>query len=201
MPTATMAWLKRRSAALPSLALIAAATPLASALRLSTPADGQDLHALRGQRLGQRAADLGILDRHDAVEHLDHRHLGAEVVVEAGELDPDRARADDQQLARHFGRGHRVAIGPDALAVGLGERQLARPRAGGDDDVLGGELGRLAVRGDASACPAPVSLPSPMCTAILLRFIRPVTPWFICAATSRLRATTLREVEARPCRR
>ena len=82
-----------------------------------------------------------------AVEHFDDRHLGAEVVVEAGELDPDRARADDQQFGRHFRRGHRVAIGPDALAVGLGERQLARPGAGGDDDMLGGKLGGLAVLG------------------------------------------------------
>ena len=134
------------SADLPSLVLIFAATPLASALRLSTPARGQDGQALLLQALGELRADLGVLDRHDAVEHLDHRHLGAEVGVEAGELDPDRARADDQQLGRHFGRGHRVAIGPDALAVGLGERQVARAGAGGDDDVLGGELGRLAVR-------------------------------------------------------
>ena len=128
------------------LVLIFAATPLASAVRLSTPAPVRIVSPCFGQALGELRADLGILDRHDAVEHLDHRHLGAEVGVEAGELDPDRARADDQQLGRHFGRGHRVAVGPDALAVGLGERQVARPRAGGDDDVLGGELGRLAVR-------------------------------------------------------
>ena len=38
--------------------------------------------------------------------------------------------------------------------------------------------------------PEPVSVPSPMCTSILLRFIRPVTPRFICAATPRLRSTT-----------
>ena len=111
---------------------------------------GEDRQALLLQALGELRADLRVLDRNDAVEHFDHRHLGAEVGVEARELDPDRARADDQQLGRHFGRSHGVAVGPDALAVGLGERQVARPRAGGDDDVLGGELGRLAVRaGDA----------------------------------------------------
>ena len=138
---------------LPSLVLIVAVTPLASAFRLSTPAAGQDRHALLRERFSRKSLTLGILDRHDAVEHLDHRHLGAHVVVEAGELDADRARADDQQLGRHLGRGHRVAIGPDALAVGLGERQVARPRAGRDDDVLGRELGRLAV------APVTVSLP------------------------------------------
>ena len=154
IPTATMQWLKRCSADLPSLVLIFAATPFASAFRLSTPGRGQDRQALLLQALGELRADLRILDRDDAVEHLDHRHLGAEVGIEARELDPDRARADDQQLGRHFGRGHGVAIGPDALAVGLGERQVARPRAGGDDDVLGGELGRLAVgAGRRRACP------------------------------------------------
>ena len=102
-------------------------------------------HALLGEALGEEVADLGILDRNDPVEHFDHRHLAAHVVVEAGELDPDRARSDDQQLGRHFRRGHRVAVGPDLLAVACGEGQLAGPGAGGDDDVLGGELGLLAV--------------------------------------------------------
>src|SRR3546814_16515141 len=64
------------------------------------------------------------------------------------ELLPDRARSDDQQLLGHFRRHHRVTIGPNALAVRLGERQIARPRAGGDDDVLCLKLGGLAVPGD-----------------------------------------------------
>src|SRR3546814_17052683 len=64
------------------------------------------------------------------------------------ELLPDRARSDDQQLLGHFRRHHRVTIGPNALAVRLGERQVARPRAGGDDDVLCLKLGGLAVPGD-----------------------------------------------------
>ena len=122
-----------------------AATPFASAFRLSTPARREDLQPLLRQLLLEERADLRILDRNDAVEHFDDRHLGAEVGVEARELDPDRAGADDQQLGRHFRRSHGVAVGPDALAVGLGERKVARPRAGSDDDVLGGKLGRLAV--------------------------------------------------------
>ena len=32
---------------------------------------------------------------------------------------------------------HGLEIGPDQLLVGLEARQHARPRAGGDDDVLG----------------------------------------------------------------
>ena len=91
------------------------------------PGAGQQGHALLGEALGEEVADFGVLDRHDPVEHFDHRHLGAQVVVEAGELDADRARADDQQLGRHFRRGHGVAVGPDALAVGSA-RTAARGR-------------------------------------------------------------------------
>src|SRR3546814_10270724 len=61
------------------------------------------------------------------------------VAVKARKFDPDRARPDDEQFLRHFGRDERVAIGPDALAVGGCERQVASARAGGDDDILGGE--------------------------------------------------------------
>src|SRR3546814_14833818 len=82
---------------------------------------------------------VGILDRNDAIEHLDHRNFGAHIVVEARKFDPDRARSDHQQLFRHFGRGHRMAIGPDALAVGGRKGQVARARAGRDDDMLGRE--------------------------------------------------------------
>src|SRR5690606_23227247 len=105
---------------------------------------GLDRHALFGQRLFEKRGDVGVFHRNDPVEHFHDRNFGAHVVVEACELDPDRARADHQQLARHLGRGHRVAIGPHALAVGRGERQIPRPRAGGDDHVLRRErLGAL----------------------------------------------------------
>ena len=33
-----------------------------------------------------------------------------------------------------------MLIGPDQIAIGLQPRQFARPRAGGDDDVLAGQL-------------------------------------------------------------
>ena len=57
-------------------------------------------NALRGE-----GGDLLVLDRQDAVEHFDHRHLGAQGAVEAGELDADGAGADDQQRLRHGSAG------------------------------------------------------------------------------------------------
>ena len=140
MPTATMAWLKRCSAGFAVACLDLRRDAAGVRGEAFDARAGQDRQPLLLQALGKLGADLGILDGNDPVEHFDHRHLGAKVGVEACELDPDRARADDQQLGRHFGRGHCVAIGPDALAVGLGERQVARPGAGRDDDVLRGEF-------------------------------------------------------------
>ncbi len=99
-----------------------------------------DLHALLDEGLLGEGRDLGVLDRQHPVHHLDHRRLGAERVEEAGELDADGARADDQQLLRHPLRLQRVLVGPDQIAVGLQPRQFARARAGGQDDVLGGQL-------------------------------------------------------------
>src|SRR5690606_23516690 len=117
---------------------------LAGDFELLERGTGPDRHALLGERLLEERGDVRVLYGNDPVEHFDHGHFGPHVVVEARELDPDRARADDQQLCRHLGRGHRVAIGPHPLTVGRGERQVARPRAGGDDDVLRGEgLGAL----------------------------------------------------------
>ncbi len=120
--------------------------------------------------------DVGILDGHDAVEHLDHRDLRAHVVVEARELDPDRARSDHQQLRRHLGRRHRVAIGPDALAVGGGEGQVARAAPVATMMFFAASSVFLPSSAVTVRPPFAVSTPLPMCTAILFFFIRCVTP-------------------------
>ena len=101
---------------------------------------GQDLHALLLEGLLGEGRDLLVLDRQDAVEHLDHRHLGAHGAVEARELDADRAGADHQQRLRE----RPAAPSPPcrsrpACRRAPGPGSCARPRAGRQDDVLGGE--------------------------------------------------------------
>ena len=59
--------------------------------------------------------------------------------VEARELDADGARADDEKRLRKALRNHRLLVGPNQPAVGLEPGKRLRPRAGGDDDVLGGD--------------------------------------------------------------
>ena len=106
---------------------------------------GMDGHALLGEGFARKGGDLGILDRKDAVEHLDHGHFGAERAVEACELDADGAGADHQQ---RFGKGrrhHGVLVGPHQPAVGLEPRQLPRSGAGRYHDMFGGDGARRAV--------------------------------------------------------
>ena len=98
---------------------------------------GENLDALLLERLAGEGGDLGILDREDLRQHLDHRHLGAERAIEARELDADRSRADDQQRLRHALRHHRLEIGPDELLVRLEPGQHPGPGAGRENDVLG----------------------------------------------------------------
>jgi hypothetical protein len=91
--------------------------------------------------------DLGVLDRHDAVHGLDDGDLGAQGAVEAGELDADGARADDDQRLGHGLGGQGVAIGPDLVAVRdrADGRDVAGPGAAGQDHALG--LDRAAAAG------------------------------------------------------
>jgi hypothetical protein len=70
-------------------------------------------------------------------KHLDHGHLGAKRAVERREFDADGARADDEQRFGNAVRNHGLEIGPDQFLVRLQAGKNARPRAGGDDDVLG----------------------------------------------------------------
>ncbi len=47
------------------------------------------LHPPALEGLLRRRRDVRVLHRHDPVQHLNHRHLGAQGPVEAGELDTD----------------------------------------------------------------------------------------------------------------
>ena len=100
----------------------------------------EDRHPLFDEGLLGEGGNLGVLHRQHPVEHFHDRHIRAQRVEKAREFDPDRARADDQKLLRHPRRVERVLVVPDQIAVRLQPRQLARPRAGGEDDVLGRQL-------------------------------------------------------------
>src|SRR3546814_6724190 len=98
--------------------------------------------------LAHEFSDDGIFDRQNAIKHFDDGHVRAHAIVEAGELNSDGARSDNQQLTGHFRRSHGMAIGPDALSIRLRERKLPRAGAGGDTDVLRLNIRCLTVLGD-----------------------------------------------------
>ncbi len=162
-----------------------------------------DLHALLLELLLGEFRDLDVLDRHDLRHQFHHGDLDAHRPVERRELDADRAGAHDQQRLRHLRRHHRLEIGPDQLAVRLDAGQHARPRAGGDDDVLGlvGALAQRVLRqrrlrlhrllgGLATTIsPGLVSFASPQITSTLFFFIRKPTPPFMRPAMPRERST------------
>ena len=109
---------------------------------------GRDGHALFGQRLFKEGRDISILYRHDAVEHFNHSDICPHIVVKACEFYTNRAGTNNKQFLWYLGRHHRVAIGPDALSVCRRKRQIAGACAGGDDDILRGQLLGLTVFGD-----------------------------------------------------
>src|SRR5829696_2691390 len=60
--------------------------------------------------LPERFGDLRVLQRHETVQDLDDGHLGAEVVVHAGELHADGTRAEDDH-----GFGVALVVGDDVV--------------------------------------------------------------------------------------
>ena len=159
---------------------------------------GEDLDALLLKALAREGRDLGILDRQDLRQHFDHGHFGAERAIERREFDADGARTDDEQRLRHLLRHHRLEIGPDQFLVRLEPRQHARPRAGGDDDVLGligagaeRAFRRLRLRPAFTVIlPGASIIASPQITVTLFFFIRKPTPSLSRFDTPRERFTT-----------
>jgi hypothetical protein len=63
--------------------------------------------------------------------------LGAEALPDAAQFEADDAGADDAEALRHGVEGERAGVVADQLVVDGDAVEVARARAGGDDDVLG----------------------------------------------------------------
>ena len=64
--------------------------------------------ALFFQRPLHQFGDLAVDAGQNAVEKLDHRHLGSQAPPDRAELEPDDAGADDNQLFRRRGEAERA---------------------------------------------------------------------------------------------
>ena len=112
-----------------------------------------ELEALLLQQALRLLADFAVHAGQDAVEELDHRHLGAEPTPHRAEFEPDHPRADDDQRLRRLRQRQRAGRGDDLLLVDLDPRQAGDVGAGGDDDRLGlvGRLGAVGAGDDDAA--------------------------------------------------
>src|SRR6185437_10342515 len=72
----------------------------------------EDFNALLLEALAREGLDLVVLDGQDLRQHFAHGHVGSKRAIERGELDADRAGADDEQRLWNRRRHHRLEIGP-----------------------------------------------------------------------------------------
>ena len=98
-----------------------------------------ELDALLLEDLVGFLADVAVHAGQDLVEELDAGDLGAEPPPDRAKLQPDHAAADHDHMLGHLGQLERAGGVDDHLLVDLDARQRGHRRAGGDDDVLGGD--------------------------------------------------------------
>jgi SDR family mycofactocin-dependent oxidoreductase len=117
---------------------------LLSALLLLEGGVQGDVHA--GERLADRAADLGRLGRLEELLRVQAVHLAADGELDAGELEAARRVRPERDVGLHVERLRRAAGLADqrgqlhGVAGGVGGRDELL-RAGGSPGVLGGPLG------------------------------------------------------------
>ena len=104
-PAATRRWLP--STRLPALAQRRTATPSGRGSTRAIDAPTAQLDPLAQERALDHRGHFGILPGEDPRRRLDDRDLRAEAPVGLGELDPDRAAADDEEPARPLGEVER----------------------------------------------------------------------------------------------
>lgn len=109
---------------------------------------GEDADALFDEGFFEGVADFIVLDGEDAGGHFDECDLGAEGVVDVGELDADGAGADDDHFLGLLGEDHGLLGADDGGAVEGEVGEAAGFAAGGDEDVLGFVEGAAAVVAD-----------------------------------------------------
>ena len=108
-----------------------------------------DVQAQLLEFLQRDLGDVRVGGTEEVGQGFEHGHFGTQAAPHAAQLQADHAGADHAQALGHFVDVQRAGVVDDVLAVELGERQLDRHRAGGQDHVGGadGLLGAV-VAGD-----------------------------------------------------
>ena len=119
-----------------------------------------ELDAERLEAPREGLAHLGVVLAEELGEELHHGHLGAELAVDAAELQAHVPAADDDELPRNLLQGEGLLGPDDGLPVAREARKVEGHRTRGDDGLL--ELDHLNAVGPRhlhlpvadEACPA-----------------------------------------------
>ena len=96
---------------------------------------GVEVDAALAEDAGEFFGDFFVFYGNEARQHFDDRHFAVERAVDGGELDADRARADDHQRLRKFFQAEDFDVGENAV-VGFEAGKHAGFRAGGENYVF-----------------------------------------------------------------
>ncbi len=119
-PTATRIASKRScrgSLSLGALPRSVTVSPSAAGLDLLHFGSDQDRFVAATDAALEHLDQIGVGAGHQSIEQLDHGHLGAQRVVDGGELEPDDAAADHQQPLRDLAQLERRGRVPHARIV------------------------------------------------------------------------------------
>ena len=99
-----------------------------------------DVDPLLAKELPEQLAGVGVHTAEQPLATLDDRHLRAHAGEELRELGADRATAHHDEALRHLVRPRRLAVRPVLDRVETVDRRDRRPRAGGEDEPVVGQL-------------------------------------------------------------
>ena len=92
------------------------------------------------ERLEEPRRDVAVAAGGDLREHLEDRHVGADLAEVGGQLEPDVTAADDGDALGHLGEVEDPVRVEDMLSADPRDGRDRRPRPGGDEDILGLQL-------------------------------------------------------------
>ena len=107
---------------------------------------GEHGDAAVAQGCGHQGGGVFVLAGHQARQHLHLGHLAAQAREALRQLTADRPAAQHDQPAGLLRQGPQVFGGENVDLVDTGDRRHERPRAGGDNNIAGGQ-GALALGG------------------------------------------------------
>src|SRR4029077_12442004 len=98
------------------------------------------LDSLRSESPLEQVRQLEVKTHGNARQKFEHCHFATEAVPNRTELEPDRARADNEKFFWCLGKTERFSAANDSLAIEFREGQFDRNTSGCNNDVLGLDL-------------------------------------------------------------